>query len=159
MNLLRYRRDGDAADGEAHIVVAVAEGTPRDARDASLAEEREDILARRELAPVVDRPAVVQVDLLKDMALLVERLELASQALAAELIERANPVLDLGMLLVQLDDGHVAQLPVGGQRRHAVRPGRSDTRRQLRIAERHPAKAVAGQRVRLGKTVDQHGTL
>ena len=53
---------GNAADREAHEVVTIAEGAARHPSDARLAEEREDIFAGLELAPVIDCAAVVQVD-------------------------------------------------------------------------------------------------
>src|SRR3954466_13306126 len=94
--LVGYRRDGNAADGEAYKVVAVAEGATGDARDAGLVEKREDVFARRKLAPVVDRAAVVEVDGGEEVMFLVERVELASEPLAPQPVQRANLVFDLG---------------------------------------------------------------
>src|SRR5690348_18467295 len=92
------RWHGNTADGEAHEVVAIAEGAPRHARDARLAEEREDILSRPELAPIIDGAAIVEVNAREEMILLVEMPQLAREPPATEAIERANPLLDLGML-------------------------------------------------------------
>src|SRR5512146_2224904 len=61
------RWHGNAANREADEVVAIAEGAPRHARDARLAEQREDILARLELAPVIDGAAIIQIDLREEV--------------------------------------------------------------------------------------------
>src|SRR5690242_16094195 len=127
------RGDGDAADGEADEVVAVAEGAAGDAGDAGLAEEREDILTGAQLAPVVDGAAVVQIDLGEDMVMLVQPAQLRDQARATVAIEGADAFLQLGMLGEELEVGHVAQLPLGGQAGGAVGPGGGGGRRERRI--------------------------
>src|SRR5262249_35586949 len=63
--------DGNAADRKAHKVVAVGKATAWHTRDASLAEEGEDVLTWLELAPVVHRAAIVSVYLEEEAVLLV----------------------------------------------------------------------------------------
>src|SRR5262249_7994444 len=146
-----HRWNGNAADREAHKVVAVGETAARHARDARLAEEGENVLARLELAPVVDGAAIVGVHLEEEAVSLVHVLKLAAEACGGVGVEGANALADLWALSEELDIGHVAELPVAGQRGGAVGPARADSRRQLWIAEAHPTTAIAGDRMRFGE--------
>src|SRR5262249_54143852 len=138
---------------------AVGETAARHACDARLAKKREDVLARFELAPVIDSTAIVGVHLEEEAVLLVHALELVDEACAAVSVERTDALAKVRALGEELDIGHIAQLPVAGQRCGTVGPARADSRSQLRIAKADPAAAVARDRMRLGEAANKDGAL
>src|SRR5262249_22045785 len=143
-----HRWDGNTADREAHKVVAVGETAARHACDARLAKKREDVLARFELAPVIDSTAIVGVHLEAEAVLLVHAQKRVEEAGAEGRVECTNAVTKVRALGEELDLGHIAQLPGAVERGGTVGPARADSRSQLRIAKADPAAAVARDRMR-----------
>src|SRR5579885_29738 len=149
--------DGDDANGEADVVVAVAKAGAGDTGDAGFLEEREGIFALAQLAPVIDGGVVVDVDVFKEMLFRVNALQLCDEARAAQAIETAQLFREPGARAHETDVGHEPQLPFGRHRGHAVGPAGRDGGGQRGVADGDPAKAVARERVRLGETADEDG--